>query len=534
MTHSLISLHSYVLFNAAIGFGYIISRAMLGLFNFNKNISPSELLRYSRYCLATIFFVFIAMPYLSLLIPFQYHSSFQLEPILKSASSAFLDRHTKINHQMNLFQFQQKNFSLYAILNLIIILGIGFYVIKYINNLYLLFKLQNKSYYFHKIKNVHILINDKVKLPFCWSFLINHFIVIPDTLLEKTEELKLAICHEIQHIRQGDTYWLHVTTLIKSLCFWNPFIRLWIHWFAELQEFTCDETMILRRKTSCTDYAQCLVNVANQALNSAGIPKGVLKFQGSSQSILYRRVNMLFSYKTQKVKKLSLMMAYIISSFIFVSVSFALNGTSTLPLLSEQQVATLIQQSNIDKGFQVTATPEVVNEINNIRRSHQARTFMHDSLQRMNAYKPAIQAVLVKKSLPKDLSVIPLVESGYQPLDQSKNQMLAAGIWQMIPATAKKFGLVINHNRDDRLNTQLSTQAALSFLQSNYDQFQNWKLASIAYEIGETNTAHLIKVTGSHEGWVLARSSTAPADLKKFVAQFDAALIIMHNPTLIA
>jgi soluble lytic murein transglycosylase-like protein len=93
--------------------------------------------------------------------------------------------------------------------------------------------------------------------------------------------------------------------------------------------------------------------------------------------------------------------------------------------------------------------------------------------------------------------------------------------------------LIINDKRDDRLDTQLSTKAALAYLQQTHEQFGNWKLAFVAYEIGEKNTDSLIKEIKSRDAWALARSPSAPKSLKKSIAMFDAALIIMHNPSLI-
>jgi hypothetical protein len=242
---------------------------------------------------------------------------------------------------------------------------------------------------------------------------------------------------------------------------------------------------------------------------------------------------MLFSYNKSKTRKLAIIAAYVISFFTVMTTAYAFNGSSSMALLSTQQVATIIKKSHLDKSFQISATPEVVNEINNIRSSDQARLFMRQSLQRMEAYQPLIQEALKKAAMPNDLLVVPLVESGYRPLDQSKNPVHAAGIWQFIPETATHFGLVVNAERDDRLNTQLSTKAALALLHATHAQFGDWKLAFVAYEIGEKNTDQLIKDTGSHDAWVLARSSTAPESLKKTIAMFDAALIIMHNPSLI-
>jgi soluble lytic murein transglycosylase-like protein len=193
----------------------------------------------------------------------------------------------------------------------------------------------------------------------------------------------------------------------------------------------------------------------------------------------------------------------------------------------------MVDKNHMDKNFLDDVKPEVVTEINNIRSSKKASSALRASLQRMKKYQPTIQLALNAESVPDDLLVIPLVESGYQPLEENRNPVLAAGIWQIVPETAKHFGLVVNKNRDDRLNTQLSTKAAIAYLKSNYAQFKDWKLALVAYEIGEDNTERLIKETGSRDPWVLASSASAPKELKRFLTMLDAALIIMHNPSLV-
>ncbi len=174
---------------------------------------------------------------------------------------------------------------------------------------------------------------------------------------------------------------------------------------------------------------------------------------------------------------------------------------------------------------------EVIAEINNIRDSKQARSYMISSLDRMKKYKPYIEAQLKNNDMPNNLLALPLVESGYNA--DEKSAMLATGIWQFIPSTAKRFDLTVNSQRDDRLDTQLSTQAALSYLKTLHSQFHDWKLAVIAYEIGEKNTEQLIHATGSRDPWVLAQSPSAPKELKKFIPMFDASVIIMNNPELV-
>lgn len=310
-------------------------------------------------------------------------------------------------------------------------------------------------------------------------------------------------------------------------------MKLWINWFNELQEFSCDETLMLRKKTSASAYAQCLVDAASGLLGSKMLPQGALGIHGFSNSILYKRVNMLFVYAPLKQKKLPSIIAYAITAAITASTSIAFATSSSFSTLNTQQVTKLIKQSNINEEFQVSANPDVMNTLNNIRNSKQARSYMQASLQRMEQHLPLVNAALTKRGMPKDLSVIPLVESGYQPLEEIRNAVKAAGIWQIIPSTAKQYGLTVNGKEDQRMDLHLATQAALQLLSEDHKIYNNWKLAFIAYEIGEEKTDALIKATGSRDAWVLANSPKAPPSLKNILARFDAELIIMHNPSLV-
>jgi beta-lactamase regulating signal transducer with metallopeptidase domain len=533
MINILFNWHTYLMGNLAIALGYFIFRFIVNFAFLPQITFQSQKLKFSRYFFCFIVFSFIAFPTICLIIPFSHDSGFVLAPILKSASITFLNNHVITNNELTRTAITGSSSPTHFIFLTILSLGIIFYFLRYIKTLITLNNLKRDSFCRHEINNVKILFQPSIEIPFCWSSLKKHYIALPYSFLERNTDLRLAIRHELQHIRQGDTHWLHFFMLIKIFCFWNPFVKLWINYLNELQEFSCDETLVLRKKTSITDYAQCLVNTTVDTLNSRKFFHGTLGINHLSQSILYRRVNMLFNYKTITKKSYSILFAYLISFFAIISTAYAFSDTTSSSPLTYQQIEKIIQQSNIDKSFQISANPEVVNEINHIRSSDQARSFMRNSLQRMKQYQPIIQAALKQNHMPNDLLVMPLVESGYRPLAQNINPVQAAGVWQIIPDTAKKLGLVVNANRDDRFNTSLATNAALSYLQHNYDLFKNWKLACIAYEIGENNTAKLISATNSYDATVLAQSPEAPKSLKNFIAMLDAEIIIMHDPSIL-
>src|SRR5687768_14684752 len=114
------------------------------------------------------------------MIPSTYHSNFQLEPILKNASVTFLKHHNIVNEQINQMGSAQSFLSMNVFLMIIFLIGFGLFFVKYLNSLFVLNKIRQDSLCHHKINNVNILFNQAAEIPFCWSFLKNHFIVIPN------------------------------------------------------------------------------------------------------------------------------------------------------------------------------------------------------------------------------------------------------------------------------------------------------------------------------------------------------------------
>jgi soluble lytic murein transglycosylase-like protein len=51
-----------------------------------------------------------------------------------------------------------------------------------------------------------------------------------------------------------------------------------------------------------------------------------------------------------------------------------------------------------------------------------------------------------------------------------------------MPETAKRYGLRVDKDIDERYNFEKATDAALTYLKKMYDDdFQNWTLAAAAY-----------------------------------------------------
>lgn len=103
-------------------------------------------------------------------------------------------------------------------------------------------------------------------------------------------------------------------------------------------------------------------------------------------------------------------------------------------------------------------------------------------LKRAPRYLPYIARELEKAGMPDDLKYLPIVESALRPHATSRRG--AVGFWQMMPETARNNGLTVDRYIDERRDFYASTQAALKYLQSLYDQFSSWTLALAAYNMG--------------------------------------------------
>ncbi len=218
-------------------------------------------------------------------------------------------------------------------------------------------------------------------------------------------------------------------------------------------------------------------------------------------------------------------------SVLLLSVSTAY--ASTQPL-STKEVETIIKKSQINPEFQIAAKPEVVSELNLIRRTSYRRAALNAAFKRMKQNEALFQTELKKYHMPNELLAIPIIESGYQSISGRRAVNHPAGIWQMVPGTARRFGLVVNGKRDDRYNIALSTTAAFKYLNKMHAQFGNWMLAVLAYQYGERKIHWLVKKVGSKDVWVLAHSSSAPKNFKRMISLFDADVIILKNPSLVS
>ena len=156
-----------------------------------------------------------------------------------------------------------------------------------------------------------------------------------------------------------------------------------------------------------------------------------------------------------------------------------------------------------------------------------ARTFTEGSLSRKTALDSMIYAKLKERNMPEDLIYLAFVESGFKVNAYSRAK--AAGVWQFIPGTGKRYGLPVDFWLDMRRNPELATNAALDYLSDLYAEFGDWHLAMAAYNCGEGRIRRLVK-EGNSSKKVSYWDLKLPRETMHYVPRILAAAIIGHFP----
>ncbi len=149
-------------------------------------------------------------------------------------------------------------------------------------------------------------------------------------------------------------------------------------------------------------------------------------------------------------------------------------------------------------------------------------------LERSKRYREILTRIIEKNKLPQDTIYLAMIESGFSPFALSRSG--AAGIWQFIPSTGKRYGLRIDYWVDERRDPVKSTYAAVTYLKNLYNYFGSWWLAWAGYNAGEGKILRAISKAKSSDFWEIADRKLIRRETRQYVPKLMAAALITTNP----
>ena len=262
----------------------------------------------------------------------------------------------------------------------ILIFGFSILAIRFGMNFRNLLRLAKSSIVIRRFGKVCIGLSDEVSIPISVLLGFQKWIFIPTDLLTTSRDFRIAIRHEMQHHRQGDTKWAIFIELLVCLFFPNPAIYKWKRDIVELQEYSCDEALIGQRRISSYEYGRCLIRVAEAALGNCQMPIGTIGMATISKnpkyykSFLRRRIEMFTSHERPRFAGKAGALIGTIAFLVTVSTAFGvgqvlkeksqmgpnpgdLSVDQDIQSITERVLKDAILMQNAKGGFAIVADP---------------------------------------------------------------------------------------------------------------------------------------------------------------------------------
>lgn len=382
---------------------------------------------------------------------------------------------------------------------------------------------------------VRVVVSDRISVPFAAWWPREAWVALPEGLLgaaEAPDGWRLALRHELQHHRHGDTRWVWVWSLLRGLCFWNPCAHALAAEAAEAQELRCDEAL-MRRGVDRGAYARCLLWAASQTLLRPPSPLPALPMVGRApRSTLERRLDAMIRWRPTPSSPWPGRLALLCCLPLLAAAASTAAGA---PTLDEATVVALAAPTQ-GTTFPIPVNDPVMKALDRLHTDAEARAFMNTGLGRLAALRPDLEARLTAGGLPPELVAVVLVESGAANLPETSTEpsmapgQRGAGLWMFIPSTARAYGLTVDGAVDERLDPAKETQAAVRLLGDLYGRYGDWGLALSAYNMGHKAVDAAIAAGGSRDPWVLI----AQGHLNGYAAAVMAAALVLRDPSLVS
>jgi Transglycosylase SLT domain len=134
-------------------------------------------------------------------------------------------------------------------------------------------------------------------------------------------------------------------------------------------------------------------------------------------------------------------------------------------------------------------------------------------------YVPKLKPIFSAQKIPPELVWVAEVESGFDR--NALSPVGAAGMFQLMPDTAKRFGLSL-WPLDQRYQPEASATASAQYLKYLHNRFKDWRLALASYNAGEGTVQRLLTRYKTNNYDTIAVH--LPAETQMYVPRIEAVI----------
>lgn len=146
------------------------------------------------------------------------------------------------------------------------------------------------------------------------------------------------------------------------------------------------------------------------------------------------------------------------------------------------------------------------------------------TLKRANRFYPEIIPILKKYNVPEDFFYLAAIESMFNI--RAISGARAAGLWQLMPETARQYGLEVTDDVDERYDPIKSTIAAAKYLTNGYRKYGDWATVAASYNAGMGRISKELEAQLTESSLDLYLNE----ETSRYVFRILAMKIILENP----
>lgn len=174
-------------------------------------------------------------------------------------------------------------------------------------------------------------------------------------------------------------------------------------------------------------------------------------------------------------------------------------------------------------------TPTLLATAERYRADRRSRRTMRGWYRDAGRFRQRIEQWLRAEAMPAELLWVAAAESGFNP--HSESSAGAVGLWQLMPDTARSYGLRVDAWVDERKDPEKATRAAARLLRDLRARFGNWELALAAYNMGYGALLRSMRRFNTTDFETLATTEGAlPFETAKYVPRILSLVLAAANP----